>query len=107
MSMFDNIIFDEFTLLEGEQAEAYKKRKGEEKDKDLEHSYNRAIRYNTAGMEQYKGDNRKAYKMLSLRLKLLNLLLKGINLIDSQSMMPKKPRRILTTIVILIRLRQV
>lgn len=62
MSMFDNIVFDEFTLLEGEQTEAYKKRKGEEKDKDLEHSYNRAMRYNTAGMEQYKGDNRKAYK---------------------------------------------
>lgn len=31
MSMFDNIVFDEFTLLEGEQAEAYKKRKEEER----------------------------------------------------------------------------
>ena len=31
MSIFDNIIFDEFTLLEGKQAEEYKKRKEEEK----------------------------------------------------------------------------
>lgn len=31
MSIFDNVVFDEFTLLEGEQAEAYKKRKAEEK----------------------------------------------------------------------------
>ena len=30
MAIFDNVIFDEFTLLEGEQAEAYKKRKAEE-----------------------------------------------------------------------------
>ena len=33
MGIFDNIIFDEFTLLEGEQAEAYKKRKAEEAKK--------------------------------------------------------------------------
>ena len=33
MSMFDNIVFDEFTLLEGEQAEAYKKRKQIEKNR--------------------------------------------------------------------------
>ena len=31
MSIFDNIIFDEFTLLEGEQAEEYKRRKANEK----------------------------------------------------------------------------
>ena len=31
MSMFDNIVFDEFTLLEGEQADAYKRRKYNEK----------------------------------------------------------------------------
>ena len=39
MSIFDNIVFDEFTLLEGEQAEAYKKRKAEEKKK-AEDEYN-------------------------------------------------------------------
>ena len=44
MSMFDNIVFDEFTLLEGEQAEAYKKRKQIEKNrehvKDIERPFN-------------------------------------------------------------------
>ena len=40
MSIFDNIVFDEFTLLEGEQAEAYKKRKAKEKeDREYEDDY--------------------------------------------------------------------
>ena len=36
MSIFDNIVFDEFTLLEGEQAEEYLKRKKAEKEKEKE-----------------------------------------------------------------------
>ena len=31
MGIFDNVIFDEFTLLEGQQAEEYKERKAKEK----------------------------------------------------------------------------
>ena len=46
MSIFDNVIFDEFTLLEGEQTEAYKKRKAEEKSaKDKAEKERRDRRY--------------------------------------------------------------
>ena len=55
MSMFDNIVFDEFTLLEGEQAEAYKKRKAAEikaaKKEDKE-AINRQYRHVKADMKE-------------------------------------------------------
>lgn len=45
-TIFDNIIFDEFTLLEGEQAEAYKKRKADEKAvKEKEYNERNERRY--------------------------------------------------------------
>lgn len=53
MSMFDNIVFDEFTLLEGEQAEAYKKRKEEEKASAKEEDKKREIH----GQKSYKNSS--------------------------------------------------
>lgn len=57
MSMFDNIVFDEFTLLEGEQAEVYKKRKEEEKaDKDKSEKERNDRRY---GVGSYTGSKNR------------------------------------------------
>ena len=54
MSYFDNIVFDENTLLEGEQAEAYKAKKAAEKEarekaeKELQDNANRRIEKSVA-----------------------------------------------------------
>ena len=45
MSMFDNVVFDEFTILEGQQAEEYKKRKAKEERAQTKKSMDRAARY--------------------------------------------------------------
>lgn len=57
MSIFNNIIFDEFTLLEGEQAEEYKNRKKREqyqnwKDKQNKHD----MRYHGTKSDYDKGE---------------------------------------------------
>ena len=44
MGMFDNIVFDEFTLLEGEQAEKYKDEKEWQKAKEYGKTWNKNIR---------------------------------------------------------------
>ena len=49
MSMFDNIVFDEFTLLEGEQANNYKYKKVKEKYDQEERDYTRRIKRRAAG----------------------------------------------------------
>ena len=49
MSIFDNIILDEFTILEGEQAEAYKKHKAEMKNKDFKSNNERLNNRKNAG----------------------------------------------------------
>ena len=59
MSYFDNIVFDENTLLEGEQAEAYKAKKAAEKDKSkLADEMGDTRRYyeNSASKYKYRND---------------------------------------------------
>ena len=57
MSMFDNIVFDEFTLLEGEQAEAYKEKKDNEKRKEKHEEIERIKRRSEAGRKGSKNSN--------------------------------------------------
>lgn len=58
MSYFDNIVFNENTLLEGEQAEAYKAKKAAEKDKaELADQMGNARRYYEGSTSKYKDKN--------------------------------------------------
>ena len=67
MSIFDNIIFDEFTLLEGEQVEAYKKKKAEDKSTknkaELDRFYRRYDR------DDYDDTTDKAKKVIDKEFK--------------------------------------
>lgn len=56
MSYFDNIVFDENTLLEGEQAEAYKAKKAAEKKADEEKSQERYLHRHANPNSEY-GNN--------------------------------------------------
>ena len=65
MSIFDNIIFDEFTLLEGEQAEAYKKHKAEEKKKAEDEYISRAENRDKRLSDAVQNDKRRDMKTIS------------------------------------------
>ena len=59
MSMFDNIILDEFTMLdEGKQADEYKRRKHKENNSEFVKNIHRAYRYSSSRMpHQHEEDN--------------------------------------------------
>ena len=67
MSYFDNIVFDENTLLEGEQAEAYKAKKAAEKEAREKESekYNNYGRDKRKFSQIYKDDPDKAEKVVN------------------------------------------
>ena len=68
MSMFDNVMLDEFTMLdEGKQAEEYKKKKEIEKNREHVKDFNRAWNYTTSRMndkEKMDDLDRKSSKAL-------------------------------------------
>ena len=70
MDIFSNIIFDEFTLLEGEQAENYKKRKAEEKlAKDKADQERRDRRYPRKGAMYNAPGSKQSYSKSGERYK--------------------------------------
>lgn len=58
MSMFDNIILDEFTMLdEGKQADEYRKRKAKEANSNYKKTMDRVSRYSGARISQHGEDD--------------------------------------------------
>ena len=62
MSMFDNVVFDEFTLLEGEQAKAYKAKKAAEKEEESRKHRERMNNRYHSGNKKFSNDTEASYK---------------------------------------------